>query len=984
MLTDLDKVFVRKPIFFYYQLFDENNKIKDAETLSNEFLNNDIFMEGIYWSSIPFYNTLQKFKEGKILDHKKAEKIKQSLLKYIIRSCTRTTPFGTFAGVSTTNTAETKETSKRSARIDNVILSKIIDLIETDADYIPYIKYHVNNSLYSVENQFRFIEVQDRTENNIKISSVEKNTILKKIINSFKEKEFRFQNFFKIFSEEFDEYELFEFFKELIESKLLISEFEISLTCGNELLHIKKFLSEKPVNQSKKTTELLKLIDSILLYINNIQRLPLGNFDKKSLDNLYILLARNGLSIDNEQIFHVDLLVEDTDPYNLNKKTIQNVVKAIKVLPFLINQSTNNNSDLDQFKFVFTEKYDTQTIPLLQLLDADVGIGFPPNKNVGHNTGFLNKIKSNTKNNFSDYLWNKIESQNGHFDINITDEDLCKELNTVQYNSPINHIIIRPLDNEKIILENFAEHNPCALISRFNYIAPSINDICQESYDYEKEYHKDSIIADIIFSPSAKIANISRHNSNLDYEIPIFFNSSKDNEQKILLKDILVSIENNTIFLYSKRLGKRIIPRLSNAHNFYQDSNSVYQFLCCLQYQNIKSSSLKPAFNFSKKRFYPRITYKNIILFSAHWVIQESDTAEILHDNNDANFSMFCQKWSIPQFVTLVKGDNELLIDTTHSDYIKLLMDELKKSKFAIIKEWLYSPSIQKDFKIKQYVIPLKNHVTKQTFLEKRRIRNRKRHFFPGDEWIYFKIYCSSSFSDKILISLFKNTIQPLYKDGKISLFFFIRYLDPHYHIRIRLKVTTSIHLSEIIENINNNLKKFIKNSTVWKVKIDTYQREIERYKLSDIANSEHIFYLDSLQYFKTINQNIIDNEKLRFFIAIQRVDYWLTSAAFDLKQKRIFSQKMMEFFSKEFNSDTKNEIEEKYRIEKEEIYLFLKQQKTIKPFLTDFKKDKTNNKNITDYIHMSVNRWFTNNQRYWEYAIYYFCEKYYSRCYYE
>lgn len=100
MFDNFEKVLHRIPIFPLNTLFDKNGETTDLDIIVKEFLKNKFFWEAIFWGSPTFYRVLMDFSEGKITDEKKKLKILNTLKKYIIRSATRPTPYGTFAGVS--------------------------------------------------------------------------------------------------------------------------------------------------------------------------------------------------------------------------------------------------------------------------------------------------------------------------------------------------------------------------------------------------------------------------------------------------------------------------------------------------------------------------------------------------------------------------------------------------------------------------------------------------------------------------------------------------------------------------------------------------------------------------------------------------------------------------------------------------------------------------------------------------------------------
>ena len=77
------------------------------------------------------------------------------------------------------------------------------------------------------------------------------------------------------------------------------------------------------------------------------------------------------------------------------------------------------------------------------------------------------------------------------------------------------------------------------------------------------------------------------------------------------------------------------------------------------------------------------------------------------------------------------------------------------------------------------------------------------KNFALGSEFIYLKLYTGPFFSDIILRKLCKEAIS-LYNEKKISLFFFIRYLDPDYHIRFRIRIKNineCFYITKITQN---------------------------------------------------------------------------------------------------------------------------------------------------------------------------------------
>lgn len=172
------------------------------------------------------------------------------------------------------------------------------------------------------------------------------------------------------------------------------------------------------------------------------------------------------------------------------------------------------------------------------------------------------------------------------------------------------------------------------------------------------------------------------------------------------------------------------------------------------------------------------------------------------------------------------------------------------------------------------------------------------------DEWVYFKIFCSPSFSNKFLISYLNVILIEFKSIGLISEFFFIRYNSPDYHLRIRFKVLKN--REKIIFLALENIQELIKNENIWDVSLNTYYREIERYGIDYIVSSENIFCIESeliLYFFSGENFNGNEEEKLILFLVLSEFYFDLFSIELLKKNKMVGSYSQMLKENQEFDS---------------------------------------------------------------------------------
>ncbi|HET7118220.1 MAG TPA: thiopeptide-type bacteriocin biosynthesis protein, partial [Hanamia sp.] len=150
------------------------------------------------------------------------------------------------------------------------------------------------------------------------------------------------------------------------------------------------------------------------------------------------------------------------------------------------------------------------------------------------------------------------------------------------------------------------------------------------------------------------------------------------------------------------------------------------------------------------------------------------------------------------------------------------------------------------------------------------------------------------------------------------------------------------------------------------------------------ILTSEIIFFHDSLLYLNCLlHEEFVEDEQIRFLVAIKNIDKWLTLFKMSLQEKTDFCLKNCQRFSTEFDSGVKFQLDLKYRELKNLLPSFLHSDNYEEEFNqrdTNLQKILMPEENLTSYIHMSINRWFHTEQRLMEYMCYIFCNKYYNQ----
>lgn len=271
---------------------------------------------------------------------------------------------------------------------------------------------------------------------------------------------------------------------------------------------------------------------------------------------------------------------------------------------------------------------------------------------------------------------------------------------------------------------------------------------------------------------------------------------------------------------------------------------------------------------------------------------------------------------------------------------------------------------------------------------------NIKRIFVPGEEWLFFKVYCGMKTSDELLVKKILPLAHRLMKEKIIIRWFFIRYSDPNYHLRVRFLLSSTDDIGSVITKIRGCLSTYLNNSKVSKVVVDTYQREIERYGAKYIELSEQVFHAGS-ECVATILKHLNENSELRWKAAFLIVDSLFTSLGLNVEQKKEFIERINDSFLREFNFNIHNSkcLNDAYRIkrkavvdlvsglDKDDMDSLMRKRvntyvKKVAGIIGDIPMDKLS---ISSYLHMEMNRLFTSNNRLNEMVVYNYLTRYYK-----
>ncbi|QXV63903.1 lantibiotic dehydratase [Mucilaginibacter sp. 21P] len=960
------------------------------------------FKNAIFLASKTFYRELEK----KGFDYDLlTKKEKGTLIKYVNRMSHRPTPFGLFSSFSVLEWDRQDkivlEDRKVHFKYDFKKIIQVTDHISLyDQEKCTYV---INHSMYKVGEVYRYLtRVANEDEKcfNFSICAIEANLFLEQIISHCQVK----RSFDKIVNFISDNEDIEPDYAKNIIGRLI----DLQVLLNNQMPNItgsayEDYLKDQGLLDGTACVN----IEQGSGFITSLNE-PTGND----------LLLKN--VVDNTHDYYV----------NLERNTVANSlsdeyqVKLEEGLKCLIRLSSVNqpNTRLSSFVKAFRKKFDAQVVPLLYCLDPETGVGYDDLAESGRDKTLLDDIV--WQENVSQQkrgTWSELHSfflekgQLGSMStlvINITDDDLNKLTNnSEEVNLPPTTSLIFRIVNDRLIIESAGSVTGTALIGRFTRFNAKIADLARQIAQAEQRYNSDVLFADIAHICNYHTANINSRLNIYSHEIPVLTSSVVEDDSQIHLDDLWVSVNSGQLILQSKKHKKRVIPRLSSAFNHNRNNLTVFRFLCDVQYDQISSNwQLDLSELFPGLTYYPRIEYKSVIIALAEWHLKKNELSFINTASKTEclkNFNKFRSVYNLPDVVALTVHDHQLVFDLNINEDVFFFIETVKAENSFVVREFLMPDTdgaIVKDTEGKPYISqfvaslyhwdqiyqPLTTSITETPV--------KSRNMMPGGEWLYFKLYCHTARANEIIVEHLLPVINALLDEEKINQWFFVRYLDPDFHLRLRVKCNGN-NEGAIFAQITKVLNQLVGVNAMSNYQVSIYEREIERYSAGLIEYFEDIFYHSSQYVCDYLNQTLIDGLDLDYdifaFISTQNI---IRVFNLDGDELIAFLSQVCDNFSKEFKIEEsqKHRLDTKFRSFRKRLDDLLHTPGddlnllcygvantslvgSIQQLLAVIWAERSDLKLkwLADIVHMHLNRIFVEDSRRQEYIIYFLLFKY-------
>ncbi|SNB26332.1 hypothetical protein NO004_40004 [Flavobacterium psychrophilum] len=934
---------VKRVANFSIQSYEEHK-----DNLLNFFETNELFNLCVLTASGSLHSDVNK---------NKSEKIESSLYNYFARAHTNPTPFGVFNSVGVlqwgdTTTITKTDTLRLMVKYDNLFVSSKIN--EDISNNWIHLSYCTNPSIYFLNDEkIGFYKSKNQVNDKIEISytEIDVDEDLLWLLSQFKDGKKIDLVLEDLILQGFDRTEVEVFLQETIETGIIIETFLFDSYTNKLYNPYTPYLSEL-ISQKEHLLESKKdVVNFIQTYTEEQNNLFEKNTSPK---NFY---AINSFDLETGTL---DINIQD---------------KVRKYIDFTVHYNSQTiaiNDNLGKFINKVKDKYNEGFIPINTIFNPYSGINYSTIKTE-------NELKLH-----QDIVMKILASTENSLVLNLPTEDNI-EIKAAKLPATFTVVLetlICKVSGESIIhIRNLGYPSALSMISRFSDIT---HKACQDIINYEKEVHKDKIIADINCVGNFRSINVASTKQRYDYCLPI--NTAYTEAQNpILLSDIYIHLHNNNFSLVSKKNQKEILPKKVSAINSKLLDSDIYNFLCDYEIYNQEIYAVNFNFNtyYLHLPYVPRIYLeKGILLYPAQMLL-------VYNNFSVSEFNDYLQEkikeHSFSKRIILKDLQREIVLDIENKSNISLLYEKLKTSKHFYISEFLYDyfePKITRDNEnfAHELVVSVKNsHYTRQDIdYSKMDISLvESQNTAVVSDWLYLELYCNIYANPEVFNAVYNKIIL----ENKTDQFFFVNYANPERHLRLRFK-TKSIENKQHIISVVQELKS---KSIISKYHILSYEQETHRYGGIEMMNlSETIFDLDSRDFLKNVMKKDLEENDLKI-VAVLKIKYYLYFFNLSLDDAINYCENCIVNFSKEFEltAQIRKDFNKEYAdikidITKYNYEDFFKDESFKVTYHNQLRISKPDNSSsIWLIIHMSMNRHFSKNQRYNEFKTYYLTKCY-------
>jgi thiopeptide-type bacteriocin biosynthesis protein len=864
------------------------------------------------------------------------------LVRYLVRMAARPTPFGLFSGCSTGFVADTTEIElgsrdayRRHTRLDMQYLGSLCEALKSDPVLARALAVRPSSGLYEAGGQIRYAEAHTDPVTRARsyhLVSIERTEYLDATLARARQPGGATPSELVCALVDADgeipEEEAQDFVTALTRNQMLTSDLEPPIT------------GEEPIRQLVSTLRSSAEGEAVAHRLDHAAA-ALGALDAEGLGHcptryraIAEALATLPAKPELARLFQVDLY-KPTSKAVLGGEVLAEMKRGIELLRRI--SPPREDDALSRFRESFIERYDAARVPLTLALDEDAGIGF--GGGVGETADPTPILKG------LDFPRRPVHRamfgrREAHLQRRIVDAERSQRLEWVLDPGDVEHLSNRApsrLPGAFAVVATLAASSAEAaksgefrllfhhvngpsgalLLGRFCHGDATLRRAVEGHLAAEEASRPDAIFAEIVHLPEGRLGNILCRPVLRRWEIPYYGRSGAPVEQQIAVTDLLVGIEHGRVVLWSKRLDREIVPRLTTAHNWSTAALGIYRFLCALARQESADDLAWSWGPLESGPFLPRVRDGRVVLSPARWNLSKASLEALADPERPARYRAVQKlraELKLPRWVGVVDGDNVLPVDLENVLLVESLVGLVRSRDSASLVEILDAGELvvrgpegrfDHELVVPFVTVPAQSSRTTPTGRTSASEPSARR-YTPGSEWLYAKLYGGTATADSVLKEIVAPLVEMGRTSGALSGWFFIRYADPHTHLRFRMRGDPKRLFADMLPALHERAQSLLGDGRLWRLQLDTYEREVERYGgPRGIELAERVFEADSDAVLSIVQELEGDAaEDARWRLALRGIHMLLVDLGLDMASRADLLRHLRAAFGAEHEVD--------------------------------------------------------------------------------
>jgi thiopeptide-type bacteriocin biosynthesis protein len=838
----------------------------------------------------------------------------RSVLSYLSRMSARATPFGLFAGCSygvigpgSALTLGARETGARQTRIDFSFLTKLAADIAANPPAVAQFTLYPNTSLYRAGGRLRMVEARIGERVRYHRATFDEDEALLATIERASGGARLDDLAAPLTDEDVTLDDAREYVAELVAAQILQPALGPVIAGERPVADMVARLAGHPAGVT--AAEVLADADDKLVALD---RDGLGSPPARYRE-IADALRKADASLRVDRLFQVDLAKPAPD-LAMGRAVVAEVYRAVDLLT-LLARDPHGEDDMSRFRDAFRDRYEGREVPVLEAIDEEVGVGYGPPPSITAEgapllaglvpAGPAGGVGGPRFTKVDDYLLSLLTDalETGATEIEVHEPDLAQFERTSRTRLPLpdafaaNITVVSPSAEVaaqgtfRVLFGGASGPSGAQMLGRFCHLDAQITDLVAANLVAEERARPDVVYAEVVHLPEGRVGNILARPVLRQYEIPFLACSGVKADNQLPPDDLLVSVIGDRVVLRSRRLDREVRPRITNAHNHQTGALPFYRFLGALQSSGTLGHIQWSWGALRSAKYLPRVVSGRLVLSRASWHVSRAELKYVLSAKTAADRFRAVQEIRevrrLPRWVVVAAGDNELPIDLDTVGGAEMLAHEAKRVAVLALVELFPGPDdlcvTSPDGRFcHEAVIPFARREPVAAQPIRPPVGGGVRSIFPpGSEWLTVKLYGGKAAADAVL----RDVVAPVVAATTPDRWFFLRYIDPEPHLRLRFAGERGHLLDTVLPRLTDLVDPWLGDGRVWRMQLDTYRREVDRYGGPEgVLFAEEVFCADSeaalAMLFATDGEQTLD---LRWRLALVGIDRLLADLGLDL-----------------------------------------------------------------------------------------------------